>query len=66
MADLFAGLEPDALENEEPDQAAVADLVSRRNAAIRKQTRLRGLIAVAWCSWRAESRPARRSPRPKL
>lgn len=47
MADLFAGLEPVALEDEEPDQAAVADLVSRRNAAIRKQTRLRGLIAVA-------------------
>ncbi len=47
MADLFAGLEPVAAEDEEPDQAAVADLVSRRKAAIRKQTRLRGLIAVA-------------------
>jgi len=47
MADLFAGLEPVALEDEEPDQVAVADLISRRNAALRKQTRLRGLIAVA-------------------
>ncbi|HEX9624871.1 MAG TPA: zf-HC2 domain-containing protein [Streptosporangiaceae bacterium] len=47
MADLFAGLGPVAFENEEPDEATVADLVGRRAAAIRKQTRLRGLIAVA-------------------
>jgi Putative zinc-finger len=47
MADLFAGIEPVIVENEDPDEAAVTDLVSRRAAAVRKQNRLRGLIAVA-------------------
>ena len=47
MADLFAGLGPVALENEEPDQAAVADLISRRAAANRRQTRQRALVALA-------------------
>jgi hypothetical protein len=47
MADLFVGLGPVALEDEEPDQAAVADLVSRRADTVRRQTRRRGLIAAA-------------------
>jgi Putative zinc-finger len=47
MADLFAGLSPVSVENEGPDQAKVADLVSRRAATIRKQTRQRALIALA-------------------
>jgi Putative zinc-finger len=47
MADLFAGLSPVTVENEGPDQAKVADLVSRRAAAVRKQSRQRTLIALA-------------------
>ncbi len=47
MADLFAGLEPVAVDDEEPDQASVSDLMSRRAAANRRQTRQRALIALA-------------------
>jgi hypothetical protein len=47
MADLFAGSGPVLVENEGPDQAKVADLVSRRAAAVRTQTRQRALIALA-------------------
>lgn len=47
MADLFAGSGPVLVENEGPDQAKVADLVSRRAAAVRRQTRQRALVALA-------------------
>lgn len=47
LADLFVGVGPVSVENEEPDQAKVADLVSRRAVAARRQTRQRALIALA-------------------
>lgn len=47
MADLFAGIGPVSVDGEVPDEAAVTDLVSRRAAVIRRQTRQRGLIALA-------------------
>jgi hypothetical protein len=47
MADLFASIEPLSVDGEVPDQAAVTDLVGRRTAVIRRQTRQRRLVAVA-------------------
>jgi hypothetical protein len=47
MADLFAGLSPVAVEAEEPDQSAVADLVARRAVTQRRQSRHRTWFAAA-------------------
>ena len=47
MADLFAGIGPVAAEAEKPDETAVADLVARRVARQRRQTRQRTWFAVA-------------------
>jgi len=47
MADLFAGLGPIAVEPEEPDKTAVADLVARRAATQRRQGRQRTWFAAA-------------------
>jgi len=41
MADLFVGIQPVSDELEVPDQAAVADFVSRRAAVVRRQARQR-------------------------
>ena len=47
MADLFAGLGPVAVEAAEPDKTAVADIVARRAATQRRQTRQRAWLAAA-------------------
>lgn len=47
MADLFAGLGPVTVEAEQPDEGAVADLVTRRAAAQRRQSRQRAWLALA-------------------
>jgi hypothetical protein len=47
MADLFAGIGPVRVDDEEPDATAVVDFVARRAVAQRKQTRQRTWLAVA-------------------
>lgn len=47
MADLFADLGPVSAEADEPDESAVADLLGRRAATRRRQTRQRAWLAAA-------------------
>ena len=46
MAELFADIGPVTAEGEEPPETAVADLVARRAAAQRRQTRQRAWLAA--------------------
>jgi Putative zinc-finger len=47
MADLFSGVEPVEARREGPDETAIADLLRKRDAAERRRTRQRAVLAVA-------------------
>jgi len=49
MADLFAGIDRVEVNEAGPDEAAVADLLSRRAALARRRNRQRGWMAAAAC-----------------
>jgi len=49
MAELFAGIGEPELADDEPDDATIADLVSRRALAQRRRTRQRAVLAIAAC-----------------
>ena len=49
MAELFAGIGDLELNDDEPDDSAIADLVSRRALVQRRKTRQRSILAVAAC-----------------